>query len=114
MNPRTELSENDANNVDVFSEHEHKDLAAMIENNHEPEDCQSTNLSDHTSHDSQKCWKEKGKFSTILLQSIIKDVHKLECIPQVMNVKNVSYKKNYEVIVPSSGSSKGIIIIIIS
>ena len=85
----TEWSENDANNVDVFT--------AINENNLEQEDCDnSMNLSDHISHDPQICLKEKGKFSTILLESFIEDVHKLKSIPHVMNVKNVSYKENYE------------------
>ena len=88
-------SENDVNNVDVFNEDDYLD--AMIENNHEQEYydndlSQSMNPSDHISHDPQECLKENRKFSTILSQSFIEDVHKLKYIPQVMNVKNVSYK----------------------
>ena len=91
----TEWSENSVKNVN-----EDDNLAAMNKNNHEQEYCdnnlnQSMNPPDHISHDSQKCWKEKGKFSTILPQSLlIKDIDRLKCISQVMNVKNV--KLNYK------------------
>ena len=68
------LNKNNPNNVN-----EGEDLAAMIENNHEQEDCdndlsQSMNPSD--THDPQECLKEKGK-------SILQE---LKCIPQVMKV----------------------------
>ena len=88
------MSENSVNNEDVFNK---DDYLVVIENNHEQEDCdndlsQSMNLSHHVLHDPQECLKEKGEFLTILPQSFIENVHKLKYIPQIMNVKNVSYK----------------------
>ena len=82
------LSENDANNVDVFYEE--------VANNHEQEVLyndlsQSMNLSDLFSHDPQEYLKEKA---TILPQSFIEDVHELKYIPQVMNVR-VNLKIQY-------------------
>ena len=89
-----EWSENIVNNMDVSNE----SLAVMNENDHEQEDCDDNLicLSDSISHHSQKYLKKEGKFSTILSQSMIKDVYKLECTPQVMNVKNVKSHCNKE------------------
>ena len=77
------LNENSVNIVDVL-----EDLAAMIMNYLERDDCnndlnQSMNLSDHSSHNPQECLKE-----------LITYVYKLKCIPQVMNVK-VNLKIQY-------------------
>ena len=82
------LSENDANNVDVFNEEVANDHGQEVLYN---DLSQITNLSDLFSHDPQEYLKEKA---TILPQSFIEDVHELKSIPQVMNVK-VNLKIQY-------------------